>query len=118
MSRSPGEQAVSIGNRLRQGRQALRLRQREVARKLGISRQAVSRHERGDALPTILELDSYARLYNADHRWLISGERSAAFQDVPARVAALYAAADTEVREAVEVLLRASMRDRYGGDHE
>lgn len=103
MSRSPGEQAVSIGYRLRQGRQAQGLRQREVARKLGISRQAVSRHERGETIPTVLELDSYAHLYRADHRWLITGLRTIETSLSPEliRVITLYSAADPDVQQAV-----------------
>ena len=47
-----GEMLMSIGEQIRAGREELRLTQEELAEKLDISRQAVSKWESGISTPT------------------------------------------------------------------
>lgn len=55
---------IEIANRLLQLRKENNLSQEELARKLGISRQAVSKWERAEASPDTDNLIGLARLYN------------------------------------------------------
>lgn len=57
---APGEERVA-GYRLRQAREQAGLTQSELARRLGITQQAVARAERWAANPTIRFVESWAR---------------------------------------------------------
>ena len=48
------------------------LSQMELAERLGVSRQAVSRWESGDTTPTMDKLKSLARIYGVSLDWLCS----------------------------------------------
>ena len=54
---------VSIGNRLYQYRRKSGLSQEELAAKLGVSRQAVSKWENGTSDPSTSNLCALAKLY-------------------------------------------------------
>ena len=54
---------LEIAGRLTQLRKAKELSQEELASRLGVSRQAVSKWERGDSLPDVVMLKTIADLY-------------------------------------------------------
>lgn len=59
----------AVGGRLLAARQAARLTQEQVAKRLVVTRQAVSSWERGTHAPSIVEMMSLISLYgvSADH---------------------------------------------------
>ena len=66
---------IEIANRLVERRKAAGLSQEELAEKLGVSRQAVSKWERGEASPDTDNLIALARLYNISIDELLNGEK-------------------------------------------
>lgn len=64
----------SIGNRLYQYRRKSGLSQEELAAKLGVSRQAVSKWERGESSPDTDNLIAIANLYSVTLDELINGD--------------------------------------------
>ncbi len=67
---------IELANRLKIFRQNAGLSQEELAVKLNISRQAVSKWERGEASPDIENLVVLSRLYNVTVDELLTGESS------------------------------------------
>lgn len=65
---------IEFANRLKTLRQNAGLSQEELAAKLNISRQAVSKWERGEASPDIDNLVVLSRLYNVSVDELLTGE--------------------------------------------
>jgi transcriptional regulator with XRE-family HTH domain len=63
----------AVGVRLKEARSAAGLTQRAVAADFGISRQAVSAWERGQNLPTLMELRHLAVLYCVSSDYLLYG---------------------------------------------
>ena len=66
--------AEILGNRLFELRKEARLSQEEFADKIGVSRQAVSKWERGEALPDTDNLITIAKLFKTSLDSLISNE--------------------------------------------
>ncbi len=66
--------AEILGNKLYELRRQAGLSQEEFAEKVGVSRQAVSKWERGEALPDTDNLITIARLYKTSLDELISNE--------------------------------------------
>lgn len=63
-----------IGKRLAKLRRGKGLNQEELAEKLGVSRQAVSKWERGESTPDIANLVSLSELYQVSIDYLAKGE--------------------------------------------
>lgn len=63
---------MALGEKLTQARKAAGLTQADVAAKLNVSRQAVSRWESGDTTPTMDKLKTLARIYGVSLDWLCS----------------------------------------------
>ena len=72
------EVAKSVGKSIAEHRQAAGLTQEEVAEKLAIGHEAVSRMERGLIVPTVVRLIELADIFNCDvtHLLLQSSDRS------------------------------------------
>ena len=69
--------SVEIGNRLMQYRKKAGLSQEELADKLGVSRQAVSKWECGESSPDTDNLIALAKIYNVSLDELIYGKEEA-----------------------------------------
>lgn len=71
------EVAKSVGKSIAEHRQAAGLTQEEVAEKLEIGHEAVSRMERGLIVPTVVRLIELADIFNCDvtHLLLQSSDR-------------------------------------------
>ena len=65
---------IEIANRLVQMRKKMGLSQEQLADKLGLSRQAVSKWERGSGCPDISLLPALADIFGTDIQVLLSGE--------------------------------------------
>lgn len=63
---------MALGEKLTQARKAAGLTQADVAAKLNVSRQAVSRWESGDTTPTMDKLKTLAKIYGVSLDWLCS----------------------------------------------
>lgn len=63
--------------RLIECRKAAGLSQTELAEKLGLSRQAISKWETGTVIPAAENLSALAKLYNVSLDWLVNGEGNA-----------------------------------------
>ena len=63
-----------LGNKLYELRKEARLSQEEFADKIGVSRQAVSKWERGETLPDMDNLITIAKLFKTSLDWLIDNE--------------------------------------------
>ena len=72
---------IETANRLYELRKKNNLSQEEVADKLGISRQSVSKWERAEASPDTDNLISLAKLYNVSLDELLNAEKSSEFVD-------------------------------------
>ena len=75
---------AQVGNRIRQRREQVGLRQRDIADALQLSAQAVSKWERGENAPDIGLLPDLARLLGITTDWLLAG-----FDDQPDLLKAL-----------------------------
>ena len=70
---------MTYGERIRRGREAKALTQEELAEALGVSRQAVSKWERGEADPSTANLLALGRLYGVPAEELlraVTGEKN------------------------------------------
>lgn len=65
-TREPAPAAATLGEVIRQHRQSCRMTQEFVAEQLGVSRQAVSKWESGDADPSTANLLALAKLFQTD----------------------------------------------------
>lgn len=63
-----------MGERISRLRQEKKLTQIALAEKLGISSQAISKWERGQAFPDVSRLDELAELLEADVGYLLMGQ--------------------------------------------
>ena len=63
-----------MGERISRLRQEKKLTQIALAEKLGISSQAISKWERGQAFPDLSRLDELAELLEADVGYLLMGQ--------------------------------------------
>ena len=63
-----------MGERISRLRQEKKLTQIELGEKLGISSQAISKWERGQAFPDVSRLDELAELLEADVGYLLMGQ--------------------------------------------
>lgn len=79
-----GMNVVEVGERIRQRREQVGLRQRDLAEALQLSAQAVSKWERGQNAPDIGVLPDLARLLGISTDWLLAG-----FDDEPDLLRAL-----------------------------
>jgi transcriptional regulator with XRE-family HTH domain len=75
---------AEVGHRIRQRREQVGLRQRDIADALQLSAQAVSKWERGENAPDIGVLPDLARLLGITTDWLLAG-----FDDQPDLLKAL-----------------------------
>ncbi len=64
---------IKIGSRIQKIRKRLRLNQQELGSQLGLSANAISSYETGDATPPIRTLIAIAKLGNCTLEWLIMG---------------------------------------------
>lgn len=65
---------MSVGGRLKELRKLRGLYQEDVARILGVTRQAVSQYERGERNPDIEALEKLADYFNVDMNYLLGKE--------------------------------------------
>jgi len=63
-----------IGTRIKQVRNALHLKQVEMAKALTMNPSAISQMESGRTKPSLETLEEIARLYSVDLHWMITGE--------------------------------------------
>ena len=63
-----------MGERISRLRQEKKLTQIALGEKLGISSQAISKWERGQAFPDVSRLDELAELLDADVGYLLMGQ--------------------------------------------
>ncbi|MBQ7374154.1 MAG: helix-turn-helix domain-containing protein [Clostridia bacterium] len=68
--------AEILGNKLYDLRKTTGLSQEELADKLGVSRQAISKWERGEALPDTANLIALAKLYNVSLDELVGNDNA------------------------------------------
>jgi transcriptional regulator with XRE-family HTH domain len=81
-----GPDRQALGDRLRQAREYIGLKQEDVARHLSIPRSALSHLEAGQRKVDALELTRMARLYQRPVSWFI-GDDAAAVAELPEEVA-------------------------------
>lgn len=74
---------LEIAGRLTQLRKAKELSQEELASRLGVSRQAVSKWERGESVPDIVNCDALAQLYNVELNDLIHHDQEQTGLNIP-----------------------------------
>jgi transcriptional regulator with XRE-family HTH domain len=67
---------MTLGGRIRKSRLAKRLKQAELARRLNVTRNAVSMWERDEAEPKAANLRALAILLDRSHEWLSTGRGS------------------------------------------
>ncbi|HVQ74039.1 MAG TPA: XRE family transcriptional regulator [Candidatus Binatia bacterium] len=94
-----------LGRRLRLAREACRMTQEAVARRLGVSRSTVAQMELGNRAVTSLELDRLATLYGRDIREFLAEE----FREDDALVALFRAHPDDLEQEQVADAIRGCM---------
>jgi len=73
-----GRQRAAIGHRIASTRRSLNLSQSELARRVGIEAQTISKQERGLFAPSAETCIRLADALGVDVRWLICGESEAA----------------------------------------
>lgn len=73
--------ALAMGRRITMARERSGLNRSEVARRLGLSRQAVQNWERGIAMPKQSRILDLAQVLQVDERWLLSGEGMEEWED-------------------------------------
>jgi transcriptional regulator with XRE-family HTH domain len=76
-----------LGERLREAREYVGLKQDDVAKKLGIPRSALSNIEAGSRKVDAIELTQLAKLYQRPVAWFTSEPPNGAFDNTPAEVA-------------------------------
>lgn len=87
-----------IGNAIAKRRRMAGLTQAEIAERLGISNDAISRMERGSIMPTVLRLIQFAEIFHCEASDLLT-ESSTLLPDQSKRLAALLAKLDDRERE-------------------
>lgn len=95
-----------FGEKLRNHRKNLKMSQEEVAEKLGISPQAVSKWENGDCLPDCYNLKLLGDVYNISLDVLLETETSKSIDEVSAKIEQL----------ADEFIWTQSASSRYNGN--
>lgn len=71
---------------LTQKRQEKSMSQEELAKNLYVSRQTISKWEKGESLPDIEKAQKIAEIFNVDLNYLISGHQEAAQNDESLKV--------------------------------
>jgi len=94
-----------LARRLRDAREACRMKQEDVARHAGVSRSTVAQIELGNRAVTSLELDKLAYLYGRDIREFLAGE----FREEDGLVALFRRHPEVSGREDLEAVLRDAM---------
>lgn len=89
-----------LGQRIAQQRKAIDWTQDQLAERLGVDAETVSRFERGATVPSLVTLDKLARVLNTSTADLLSGA-SAAPSDQAMRISAWLASMPTEDSEFV-----------------
>lgn len=79
------KEGISLPNRIKAIRKALKLSQREFGEKLGVSRDVISNIEYNRVPPKELLLRHICELYNVNQHWLETGEGEM-FNEVPDEV--------------------------------
>jgi len=79
---------IEVANRLYQYRKKMGISQEELAEKIGVSRQAVSKWERAEASPDTDNLIELAHVYGVTLDELLQGQAEAEAQDTDAQSAA------------------------------
>jgi transcriptional regulator with XRE-family HTH domain len=90
--------ASNIGRAIAKQRIRSQLTQEEVAERLGIGNEAVSRIERGRVIPNIVRLLELAEIFNCEAALLL-GQASFHLDDQSSRVKQLLAPLDTSDRQ-------------------
>lgn len=90
--------ASNIGKSIAKQRIRSQLTQEEVAERLGIGNEAVSRIERGKVIPNIVRLLELAEIFNCEAASLL-GQASTHLDDQSSRVKHLLAPLDTNDRQ-------------------
>lgn len=62
-----------IGKRIKQVRQFHKVTQAEMAFRLSITKQTLSRYETGERIPDALWIQKFLQMYNVDANWLLTG---------------------------------------------
>lgn len=62
-----------IGKRIKQVRQFHRVTQAEMAFRLSITKQTLSRYETGERIPDALWIQKFLNIYEVDANWLLTG---------------------------------------------
>lgn len=89
-----------IGYAIANRRRMAGLTQAEVAERLGISNDAISRMERGSIMPTVLRLIQFAEIFHCEAADLLT-ESSTLLPDQSKRLAVVLAKLDDREREAL-----------------
>ena len=75
---------MSLGQRVRQRRQGLKITQQDVARALGVTPQYISLLEQDKAVPSLTMLPKLAEQLGASADYLLSGKESVITDTIPA----------------------------------
>jgi transcriptional regulator with XRE-family HTH domain len=111
-----------LGERLKQAREYVGLKQEDVAKKLGIPRSALSNIEAGTRKVDAIELAQLAKLYQRPVAWFTGEDPSIAFNKIPeevahvARAAAALSQQDREELARFADFLRSRARAKAGSD--
>jgi transcriptional regulator with XRE-family HTH domain len=112
----------ALGERLKQAREYVGLKQEDVAKKLGIPRSALSNIEAGTRKVDAIELAQMAKLYQRPVAWFTGEDPSAASNKMPeevahvARAAAALSQQDREELARFADFLRSRARAKAGSD--
>ncbi len=119
-AQEPWPKRQMLGEKLRQAREYLGLKQEEVAKHLGVPRSALSNIEAGQRRVEALELQKLARLYQRPTSWFTGEEpvQSELPRDVAhlARAAASLSESDREELGRFADFLRARAKARASND--
>jgi transcriptional regulator with XRE-family HTH domain len=76
--------ALKVGKRIANAREAYRLNQAQLAANLGVTRAAISQYEQGKITPRAKIIDRLADLFNSDPEWFQHGRgKSPSVLDAP-----------------------------------
>jgi transcriptional regulator with XRE-family HTH domain len=83
-SQEPGEQYMTLGKRIRERRQSMKVTQQELAKALGLTSQHVSAIEQDKRSPSVASLATIAEELGVSIDYLVTGREGIITDTIPA----------------------------------